>query len=133
LENDSGRQDLLACLDAGAILEFLDTHVLDVSIENCVSFLDPLIESWGKEQRIVHRDRSKYDLGSIVFNQPLLSAEWLHFEKNHARRHFYSVRSMVRRLGLPKTRGDLIVWIANLAGTFAAVGPERDRGCERHF
>ncbi len=29
-----------------AILEFLDTDVLDVSIENCVSFLDPLIESW---------------------------------------------------------------------------------------
>ncbi|MGH9326416.1 MAG: helix-turn-helix domain-containing protein [Terriglobia bacterium] len=29
-----------------AILEFLDTNVLDLSIENCVSFLDPLIESW---------------------------------------------------------------------------------------
>jgi transcriptional regulator with XRE-family HTH domain len=28
------------------ILEFLDADVLDVSIENCVSFLDPLIESW---------------------------------------------------------------------------------------
>jgi transcriptional regulator with XRE-family HTH domain len=28
------------------ILEFLDTDVLDVSIENCVSFLDPLIASW---------------------------------------------------------------------------------------
>jgi transcriptional regulator with XRE-family HTH domain len=29
-----------------SILEFLDTDVFDVSIENCVSFLDPLIESW---------------------------------------------------------------------------------------
>jgi hypothetical protein len=29
-----------------AILEFLDTEIFDVSIENCVSFLDPLIESW---------------------------------------------------------------------------------------
>ena len=29
-----------------AILEFLDTDVFDVSIEGCVSFLDPLIESW---------------------------------------------------------------------------------------
>jgi hypothetical protein len=29
-----------------AILEFLDTDVLDVSIENCVSFLDPAIDSW---------------------------------------------------------------------------------------
>ena len=29
-----------------AILEFLDTDVFNVSIESCVSFLDPLIESW---------------------------------------------------------------------------------------
>jgi len=28
------------------ILEFLDTEVFDVTVENCVSFLDPLIESW---------------------------------------------------------------------------------------
>ena len=28
------------------ILEFLDADVFTVSIENCVSFLDPLIESW---------------------------------------------------------------------------------------
>jgi transcriptional regulator with XRE-family HTH domain len=29
-----------------AILDFLDTDVFHVSLENCVSFLDPLIESW---------------------------------------------------------------------------------------
>src|ERR1700730_18623414 len=29
-----------------SILEFLDTDVFNVSRENCVSFLDPLIESW---------------------------------------------------------------------------------------
>ena len=29
-----------------AILEFLDTDIFDVSTENCVSFLDPLIEFW---------------------------------------------------------------------------------------
>ena len=29
-----------------AVLEFLDTDVLHVSLENCVSFLDPVIESW---------------------------------------------------------------------------------------
>ncbi len=29
-----------------AILEFLDADVLDVSVENCVSFLDPMIDSW---------------------------------------------------------------------------------------
>ena len=28
------------------ILEFLDTDVFNVSVENCVSFLEPLIESW---------------------------------------------------------------------------------------
>jgi transcriptional regulator with XRE-family HTH domain len=29
-----------------AILEFLDTSILDISVANCLSFLDPLIESW---------------------------------------------------------------------------------------
>src|SRR6266705_1945586 len=29
-----------------SILEFLDTDVFNVSVENCVSFLDPLIDSW---------------------------------------------------------------------------------------
>ncbi len=29
-----------------AVLEFLDTDIFHVSVENCVSFLDPLIESW---------------------------------------------------------------------------------------
>jgi len=29
-----------------AILEFLDTDVFNVSLENCVSFLDPIIDSW---------------------------------------------------------------------------------------
>jgi hypothetical protein len=28
------------------MLEFLDTDIFNVSVENCVSFLDPLIESW---------------------------------------------------------------------------------------
>ena len=28
------------------VLEFLDSDVFTVSAENCVSFLDPLIESW---------------------------------------------------------------------------------------
>jgi transcriptional regulator with XRE-family HTH domain len=31
------------------ILEFLDTDVFNVSVENCASFLDPLIESWDIE------------------------------------------------------------------------------------
>jgi hypothetical protein len=29
-----------------AILEFLDTDVFHISVENCASFLDPLIDSW---------------------------------------------------------------------------------------
>ncbi len=28
------------------ILDFLDTDVLNLSVENCITFLDPLIESW---------------------------------------------------------------------------------------
>jgi len=32
-----------------AILDFLDADVFDVSVDNCVSFLDPIIESWDLE------------------------------------------------------------------------------------
>jgi radical SAM superfamily enzyme YgiQ (UPF0313 family) len=78
-----------------------------------------LFAQFEEEHRIVQRDWSKYDLGSIVFNHPLLSSERLHFEKNHAWRRFYSVRSIIKRLGMPKTRGDIILWIANLAVTGA--------------
>ena len=74
-----------------------------------------LFRQFEEEQRIVHRDWSKYDLGSIVFQHPLVSAQRLHFEKNHAWRRFYSIRSIMRRLGMPKSKGDLILWIANLA------------------
>jgi transcriptional regulator with XRE-family HTH domain len=31
------------------ILEFLDTDIFHVSVENCISFLDPLIQSWDIE------------------------------------------------------------------------------------
>jgi transcriptional regulator with XRE-family HTH domain len=29
-----------------AVLQFLDADILDVSVEDCVSFLDPLVEAW---------------------------------------------------------------------------------------
>jgi transcriptional regulator with XRE-family HTH domain len=29
-----------------SILEFLDTDVFNISVENCISFLDPIIDSW---------------------------------------------------------------------------------------
>jgi transcriptional regulator with XRE-family HTH domain len=32
-----------------AILEFLDTDVFSISVENCVSFLEPMIDSWDIE------------------------------------------------------------------------------------
>jgi len=34
-----------------AVLEFLDADVFSVSLENCVSFLDPMIESWDIDLR----------------------------------------------------------------------------------
>jgi hypothetical protein len=50
-----------------AVLEFLDTDVFNVSIESCVSFLDPLIESWdidlatfGIEVTLSHRVTSRH-------------------------------------------------------------------------
>jgi transcriptional regulator with XRE-family HTH domain len=55
-----------------SILEFLDTDVFRVSAENCVSFLDPLIESWD------------IDLGTfgfeVVMNRRLTPADVKRFE-----------------------------------------------------
>jgi radical SAM superfamily enzyme YgiQ (UPF0313 family) len=54
-----------------------------------------LFRQFEEERRIVHRDWSKYDLGSIVFNHPLLSAERLHFERTMPGDAFIpSVRSL---------------------------------------
>jgi transcriptional regulator with XRE-family HTH domain len=54
------------------VLEFLDTEVFNVSIENCVSFLEPLIESWN------------IDLGTfgmeIVLNRRLAAGSRKRFE-----------------------------------------------------
>ena len=54
------------------ILEFLDTDVFNLSVENCVSFMDPLIESWD------------VDLGSfgveIVLNRRLAPGRPKRFE-----------------------------------------------------
>jgi hypothetical protein len=52
LESETWLRKLAPCRDQSyeevrvMILEFLDTDVLDISVENGVSFLDPLIESW---------------------------------------------------------------------------------------
>jgi radical SAM superfamily enzyme YgiQ (UPF0313 family) len=98
-------------------LNFLDQAQMDFAQ---FSLLTPLpgtvlFEKFDQEARIIHRDWSKYDLGDVVFTHPLLTAKRLHFEKNHAYRRFYSIRSMIKRLGLPRNRGDLLVWIINLA------------------
>jgi len=54
------------------ILEFLDTDVFHVSMENCVSFLDPLIDSW---------DIDLTDFGmQIVLNRRLGRGQWRRFE-----------------------------------------------------
>jgi transcriptional regulator with XRE-family HTH domain len=54
------------------ILDFLDTDVFHVSGENCVSFLDPLIESWDM-------DLSTFSM-EIVLNQRLVPGHPKKFE-----------------------------------------------------
>src|SRR5437899_7573009 len=48
------------------ILEFLDTDIFSVSIENCMSFLDPLIESWDIDLETFGVDRKSVVEGSSV-------------------------------------------------------------------
>ena len=64
-----------------SLLEFLDTDVFNLSPENCVSFLDPLIESWdvdlttfGMEivlnRRIASGDPRRYEFVELGPDQP---------------------------------------------------------------
>jgi transcriptional regulator with XRE-family HTH domain len=54
------------------VLEFLDTDIFHVSAENCVSFLDPLIESW-------NIDLATFGL-EIVLNHSVVPGEAKRFE-----------------------------------------------------
>ena len=54
------------------VLEFLDTDIFHVSAENCVSFLDPLIESWDIDLATFSLD--------IVLNQRVASGHVKRFE-----------------------------------------------------
>ncbi|MGH7699722.1 MAG: helix-turn-helix domain-containing protein, partial [Gemmatimonadales bacterium] len=54
------------------VLEFLDTDLFHVSAENCVSFLDPLIESWDIDLATFALD--------IVLNQQVASGHVKRFE-----------------------------------------------------
>jgi transcriptional regulator with XRE-family HTH domain len=54
------------------LLEFLDTDVFNLSLENCVSFLDPLIESWDV-------DLATFGM-EIVLNRRIASGDPRRFE-----------------------------------------------------
>jgi len=55
-----------------AILEFLDTDILNVSVENCISFLDPIIDSWDI-------DLKTFGMG-VVLNRRLAAGSLKRFE-----------------------------------------------------
>jgi transcriptional regulator with XRE-family HTH domain len=56
----------------GAVLEFLDTDVFKVSVENCISFLDPMIDSWDI-------DLKTFGMG-VVLNRRLAAGKLKRFE-----------------------------------------------------
>jgi transcriptional regulator with XRE-family HTH domain len=55
-----------------ATLEFLDTEVFNVSVENCVAFLDPIIESWDMDLKTFGMD--------VVLNHRLAPGSRKRFE-----------------------------------------------------
>ena len=55
-----------------AMLEFLDTDVFHVSLENCVSFLDPMIESWDIDVKTFGME--------VILNRRLAPASLKRFE-----------------------------------------------------
>jgi len=55
-----------------ATLEFLDTEVFNISVENCVAFLDPMIDSWDMDLKSLGMD--------VVLNQRLAPGRRKRFE-----------------------------------------------------
>src|ERR1700733_616843 len=55
-----------------AILEFLDTEVFNISVENCVAFLDPIIDSWDMDLKTFGMD--------VVLNHQLAPGTRKRFE-----------------------------------------------------
>ena len=64
------------------ILEFLDTDIFNISVENCVSFLDPLIDSWNIDlatfaieivlnKRLASGNPKKFEFVEIEAGQPV--------------------------------------------------------------
>jgi hypothetical protein len=59
------------------ILEFLDTDIFHLSIENCVSFLEPLIESWDIDLETFGME---IDLNNRVVSEHLKKLEFVEKE-----------------------------------------------------
>ena len=55
-----------------AVLEFLDTDVFHISVEGCVSFLDPIIDAWSIDVRTFRMD--------VALNNRLAPGGVRHFE-----------------------------------------------------
>jgi transcriptional regulator with XRE-family HTH domain len=77
------------------LLEFLDTDVFTLSPENCVSFLDPLIESWDVDlttfameivlnRRIASGDPRKFAFVETEPDQPEIEPGFKEFRKDHS-------------------------------------------------
>jgi len=77
------------------LLEFLDTDVFSLSPENCVSFLDPLIESWDVDlttfameivlnRRIASGDPRKFAFVETGYDQPELEPGFQEFVKDRS-------------------------------------------------
>jgi transcriptional regulator with XRE-family HTH domain len=83
----------------GIILEFLDTDVFDISAENCVSFLEPLIDSWDV-------DLATFGI-EIVLNNRLASGDPKKFEFVESERgQLEEVPGLKEFLRDPTLRGD---------------------------
>ena len=65
-----------------AVLEFLDTDVFNISVENCVSFLEPMIDSWDIDlktfavdvvlnRRLAPRSRKRFEFVEQEPQRPL--------------------------------------------------------------
>jgi hypothetical protein len=99
-----------------AILEFLDTDVSNISVENCISFLYPMIDSWDI-------DLKTFGMG-VVLNRRL-AAGWLkrfEFAEQEPQQPFAVEPGLEQFL-----KGDVLKWRCHRRGNRVSEGAEVQR------
>ncbi len=108
-------------------LDFLNEHKIDAAYFNVMVPLrgTPLYERMKADGRLIDEENMDRWPGVFCYFHPLrFSPDELVFEVKKIQRQFYSLRSIVRRLPIPRTEAHLASWNVNLLQRKVAINSD---------